>query len=138
MVDATARQPILHHWRPHFAGKFLIVGLWAFVFSSVTQLFWSVPIYAQVTGAPCDEAYLKTLPVPTPSLHRVVQLVNCSDQTLLGTANAAHNSESSPTPVLPREGTWVMLPYGSPGTPPEPKPKCPNHRYPSGMGGHRQ
>jgi len=115
MVTAALRQPILRHWQPRLAGKLLIVGLWAFVFSSVFQLFWSVPAYAQVSRVPCDEAYLKTLPVPKPKLHRVVQLVNCSDQTLLGTANAAHNSESPPTAVFPRDKTWVMLPYGSPG-----------------------
>lgn len=57
------------------------------------------------------------VPIPTvkPGLHKVVQLVNCSNQTILGTANAAHNASSPPTPVFPREKTWVMAPAGSPG-----------------------
>jgi hypothetical protein len=115
MTAATSRQPIRRRRRTCLADKVLIVALLAFGFSSVFQLFWSVPSHAQ--EAKCDAAYLATLPAPpklTPKLHRVVQLVNCSNETLLGTANAAHNSSSSPTPVFPREGTWVMLPFGSP------------------------
>jgi hypothetical protein len=68
-------------------------------------------------GSPAPEdPCLAGLPVPTPipPSHRVVQLVNCSDQTLLGAANAAFKSGQSPTAVLPREQTWVMEPTGSP------------------------
>jgi hypothetical protein len=57
---------------------------------------------------------LDNLPVPTPVLDRVVQLVNCSNQRVLGTANAAHVFGSSPIPVLPRENTWVMEPFPVP------------------------
>ncbi len=53
------------------------------------------------------------LPAPTPlnGAHRVVQLVNCSSQGILGAAPAAHQSGKQGFPVLPREGTWVMQPY---------------------------
>jgi hypothetical protein len=101
MTAATSRQPVRRGKRTRLAAKVLIVSLLAFGFSSIFQLFWSVPSHA--------EGCLASLPVPTPALHRVVQLVNCSNQTLLGTANAAHNLANSPTPVLPREGTWVMV-----------------------------
>jgi hypothetical protein len=106
MTAATSRQPVRSGKRTRLAAKVLIVSLLAFGFSSVFPLFWSVPSHAQ--------GCLASLPVPTPALHRVVQLVNCSDQTVLGAANAAHNLGNSPTPVLPREGTWVMAPKGSP------------------------
>ena len=60
------------------------------------------------------DSCLDNLPTPTPLLHRVVQLVNCSNQRVLGTANAAHVVGSPPTPVLPREKTWVMEPFPVP------------------------
>ncbi len=65
-------------------------------------------------GQPPD-ACLDGLPQPTPmpGSHRVVQLVNCSDQVLLGAANAAFHNGANPTAVLPREKTWVMQPAGS-------------------------
>jgi len=44
----------------------------------------------------------------------VVQLVNCSNQRVLGTANAAFAYGSPPTSVLPREKTWVMEPFPIP------------------------
>jgi hypothetical protein len=68
----------------------------------------SLTSFAQVD--PC----LANLPQPVPKLHRVVQLVNCSGDTLLGAANAAGQSSNSLVSVLPREGTWVMAPIGSP------------------------
>jgi hypothetical protein len=59
---------------------------------------------------------LANVPAATPAngAVRVVQLVNCSGETLLGAANAAASSGQPLTSVLPREGTWVMKPAGSP------------------------
>jgi Thaumatin family len=59
---------------------------------------------------------LANLPTPTPRspAHRVIQLVNCSDQTLLGAANAAKQPGQPLTSVFPREQTWEMKPAGSP------------------------
>src|SRR5262249_47509707 len=67
---------------------------------------------ATAESDPC----LKGLPVPTPTngAHRVVQMVNCSKETLLGAATAAFRFGNPKTPVLPREHTWVMEPVGSP------------------------
>jgi thaumatin family protein len=66
----------------------------------------------RIGGADC----LANLPTPTPSppAHRVVQLVNCSDQMLLGAANAAKQPGQPLTAVFPREQTWEMKPAGSP------------------------
>lgn len=63
-----------------------------------------------------NDRCLANLSVPTPisPAIRVVQLVNCSGETLLGAANAAGSSGQPLTSVLPREGTWVMKPFGSP------------------------
>lgn len=63
-------------------------------------------------GADC----LANVPTPTPNppAHRVIQLVNCSDQTLLGAANAAKQPGQQLSSVFPRERTWVMQPVGSP------------------------
>src|ERR1700733_1305154 len=60
------------------------------------------------------DSCLDNLPAPTPLLHKVVQLVNCSKQRVLGAANAAHIAGLAPTPVLPREKTWVMEPFPVP------------------------
>ncbi|MGH6838770.1 MAG: thaumatin family protein [Methylocella sp.] len=97
--------------RTRLAAKALMVCLLALGLSSVFQLFWNGPTHAQA-----PDACLANLPVPTPAApsHRVVQLVNCSNEKLLGTATAAHQVGKPPTPVLPREGTWVMRRYGSP------------------------
>lgn len=70
------------------------------------------------SAGPADTC-LANLPVPTPipPAHRVVQLVNCSDQTLLGAANAAKQpGPAGPTSVFPREGTWVMAPAAAGST----------------------
>lgn len=68
---------------------------------------------ARSRGAdPC----LEKLPVPQlkSGLHRVIQLVNCSNEAVLGTANAAQQLGSNPVSVMPREGTWLMKPAGAP------------------------
>jgi len=61
------------------------------------------------------DACLANVPTPTvkPGLHRVVQLVNCSDEDLLGTANAAQQKGGQPVPVLPESGSWVIGKAGS-------------------------
>lgn len=59
------------------------------------------------TGDPCLDA----VPLPTvkDGLHRVVQLVNCSQrEVMLGAANAAEQLGGQQLPVLPREGTWQL------------------------------
>ena len=116
----------------------LVVALLAFGLSSVFQLFWTVRAQtdeaSNVTNSAsdqletvgqdlgsCDQAYLNSLPVPKVNkdqqLHRVIQLVNCSNQALLGAANAAQkDSGKGLVSVLPREDTWVMEPItGPPG-----------------------
>ena len=78
---------------------------------------------ACVTNVPGQSAYEASLPVPTPmpGNNYVVQLVNESNVTILGSANAPNGSSAFPGgpvpgPVLlePREGTWVMQPLGAP------------------------
>ncbi len=105
-MTAASRQPIRRYKRTR--GKVLIISLLAFGFSSILLLLGTV------AGHAAPDSCLDNLPVPAPALHRVVQLVNCSNQTVLGTANAAHVAGQPPTPVFPREKTWVMLPAGSP------------------------
>lgn len=62
-----------------------------------------------------NDSCLANLPIPspTPGLDRVIQLVNCSNQTILGTADAAAQAPNPPVSVFPREGTWVMGPTGT-------------------------
>ncbi len=76
-------------------------------FSLVLLMFCTVRVQAQGT---CSQSYLDGLPqpVPIPPAVKVVQLVNCSDQVLLGAANAAHQANQPGFPVYPREGTWEM------------------------------
>ncbi len=92
------------------------VTFFACAFSLVFPLFLTVQLQAQNKGKnDCGtKAYLDSLPVPIPKYHRVVQLVNCSDQVLLGAANAGHTAGAPPFPVFPREGTWEMQAYGAP------------------------
>jgi hypothetical protein len=70
---------------------------------------------AQDENAYCgSDDYLKNLPVnppKDPNTKRQVQLVNCSDQVVLGAANAARSLGQPPWPVFPQEGTWVMQPF---------------------------
>ena len=61
-----------------------------------------------------SQAYLDSLPVKPPkdpTTKRQVQLVNCSDQVVLGAANAARAKDQPAWPVFPQEGTWVMQPF---------------------------
>ena len=92
----------------------LIFSFLAFGFGSG---LWSLPGQAAGRAARlAEETCLDQLPPPPkpiPPAVRVVQLVNCSDQTLLGAANAAHAAGQPATPVFPREGTWVMAPASS-------------------------
>jgi hypothetical protein len=90
----------------------------AFVLVLVFQQFFSVDVRAQERRPrdPAPDPCLADLPVPAPipPAIRVVQLVNCSDQVLLGAANAAGVAGHPLTSVFPREGSWVMEPAGSP------------------------
>jgi hypothetical protein len=90
-----------------FAGRLGVAAFFPLVFSLILILFGTSRSYA---ADPC----LDNLPAPTPLLHRVVQLVNCSNQRVLGAANAAHVPGSPPVAVLPREKTWVMEPFPVP------------------------
>ena len=91
----------------------------------VLSLLQALPVQAQQQaclsgGGVCSQDWLdNTLPIPPLNgSKRVVQLVNCSCETLLGAANAAHQSGKQVRfPVFPREGTWVIPPYGTTGTP---------------------
>jgi hypothetical protein len=105
MTEAILRHRIWSHKKTHASGKLLIAALLALGLGSV----WNSTGHAQL------DACLNTLPTPTPNLasHRVVQLVNCSDATLLGAANAAGRPGQPLTSVLPREQTWVMEPMVS-------------------------
>jgi hypothetical protein len=126
-----ASPPTIHrHQRSRAVGRILILALLAFVFSSLFRMSRTVNAHAddasdsidqpsdqsgslQAIATPAPDACLDSLPIPTPAagLHRVVQLVNCSNQVVLGTANAAQQKGGQPLPVLPREGTWVMQPF---------------------------
>jgi len=105
LTPASPRSRAKHHGRALLTQK-LLMALWLLGLSSVLPLFF--------TGHANAESCAKDVPVPEQrGSTRVVQLVNCTDQTLLGTANAAHRAGFDPTPVFPREGTWVMEPVGS-------------------------
>jgi hypothetical protein len=128
--------------RNRMVEKILIVSLFAFVLNSLPQTSLTLDaradeLSALMNSSPGQSANhgqaknpdgkLKAVKdpclvsVPTPQLksglHRVVQLVNCSQtETLLGTANAAEQLGQQALPVLPREGTWEMRPF-NPGAP---------------------
>ena len=70
----------------------------------------SVHVHAQNSG-PCDDTYLKSLPLPVVKNDRVVQIVNCTDQVLLGATNAGHRISEPPYPAFPDENTWIMQPF---------------------------
>src|SRR5262245_20579529 len=123
------------HRRPRLVGTVLIVARLAFGLGLGFQLLGTASTQAAELSAlthagsnqlekaaanhrakaeadPC----LEGLPVPTPmnGAHRVVQMVNCSKETLLGASTAAFRFGNPKTPVLSREHTWVMEPVGSP------------------------
>jgi hypothetical protein len=104
-MTTTCPPPIRTYGR--LADRLAVVSLLPLAFSLILLLFGTVRGYA---ADPC----LDNLPAPTPLLHRVVQLVNCSNQRVLGTANAPHIAGLPPIPVLPRENTWVMEPFPVP------------------------
>ena len=80
----------------------------AFAFSLVFPLFLTVRVEAQ-----CSDDYLKSIPPPVAAIGavRVVQLVNCTNQVLLGATNAARQPGNIGFPVFPEEKTWVMQPF---------------------------
>lgn len=117
-----------HALRTLLSGSFLPLALLSLGCSLIFSTLCAVRVQAQQSclsgGDVCSQAYLDSLPVPTPmnGAHRVVQLVNCSCQTVLGAANAAHQSGQQGFPVFPREGSWIMQPYGTAGTKNNPNP----------------
>ena len=132
-IRTAIPQAIHRHQLSRAVERILIVALLAFGLSSIFQSFWTVGAHAdEVSDSTSDQsedlgqaenpdlkseldtclAGLKT-PDLKPGLHRVIQLVNCSDQTVLGTANAAQQKGGQELPVLPEEGTWIMQPAGS-------------------------
>jgi hypothetical protein len=81
MAEATRRPRIWLGRKIGLSAAMLIAALLALGLG----LVWSGTAHAQA------DACMSNLPVPTPKppSHRVVQLVNCSNATLLGAANAA-------------------------------------------------
>ena len=67
-------------------------------------------------------------PTPNPPAHRVVQLVNCSDQTLLGAANAAKQ------PGQPKFGVPARKNLGNATCRQSQFRTCLDHRHPTAMG----
>lgn len=94
------------------AGMFLgFAFTWLLTFPALTAQAQNDPGSAVVCGS---QAYLDALPVKPPKssdTKRQVQLVNCSDQVLLGAANAARAANQPAWPVFPQENTWVMQPF---------------------------
>src|ERR1700733_4373457 len=84
------------------------IWLIAFLISGAGLIFspMRTPQVSAAT-ATCSQAYLNSLPAPKPlgDAVRVVQLINCSSQTLLGAANAAAAGGGTPVPTFPRENT---------------------------------
>ena len=117
MVESSSSNGLACAMRPRIHRAYLATSLMILGAGLVLSLLYGIPAQAQLRSISgedvCSEAYLDGLPAPAPlnGAHRVVQLVNCSSQTLLGAAPAAHQSGKQGFPVLPREGTWVMQPY---------------------------
>jgi len=110
-------KPVLRGIWSRLAGLTLVALLLGLALASSLRPLRPLTARAQ-EGAPIADASdpcLANLPVPNvaPGLHRVVQLVNCSNQTILGTANAAGVAPGPVVSVMPREGTWVMGAVGS-------------------------
>jgi hypothetical protein len=101
------------------AGLSLVLMLLALGLSSSLRPLRAVTARAQesapTANSDASDPCLANLTVPSvaPGLHRVVQMVNCSNQTILGTANAAGVAPGPVVSVLPREGTWVMGAIGT-------------------------
>ncbi len=116
------------HRRSHLHRSFLTASLMMLGACLVLSLLQATPVQAQQSclsgGDVCSQSYLDSLPQPAPlnGAHRVVQLVNCSCQTLLGATTASHRAGNQGFPVVPREGTWIMQPYGTKGTQDNPNP----------------
>ena len=125
LLPGLRQQPSSRH---PLSGSFLPVAMFTLGCGLILTALCAVQLQAQQTcasgGSVCSQAYLDSLPVAMPmnGAHRVVQLVNCSCQTVLGAANAAHQSGLQGFPVFPREGTWIMQPYGTKGTQNNPYP----------------
>lgn len=128
MVESSSSNGLAGGKRPRIHRASLTASLMILGAGLALSLLQAIPVQAQQTclsgGDVCSQAYLDSLPFPIPPLgsKRVVQLVNCSCQTLLGAADAAHQSGKQGFPVFPREGTWIMQPYGTKGTPDNPNP----------------
>jgi len=128
MRESSFSKGFACHRRPRPHRSFHSASLIVLAAGLILSLLPAIPVEAQQSCHSgqdvCSQAYLDSLPFPIPPLgqHRVVQLVNCSCQTLLGAADTAHRSGEPGYPVLPREGTWVMQPYGTKGTPDNPNP----------------
>ncbi len=90
-----ARRTFLHRILSNAALLILALGL-------ILSMYGTVQ--AQVVCG--SKAYLDSLPVKppkNPSIKRQVQLINCSDQVILGAASAAHEAGLPPYPVFPQE-----------------------------------
>jgi hypothetical protein len=100
-------------------GLTLVVMLLALALASILRPLRAPTARAQesapAASSDASDPCLANLPIPSvaPGLNRVVQMVNCSNQTILGTANAAGVAPGPVVSVFPREGTWVMGAVGS-------------------------
>ncbi len=115
MTVQAARWSFHNHGRVRLAFETAIAALLALWVAAVCWLCWGDPGLAapRSLNPPDSGNCLANLPVKAPQAgsHRVVQLVNCSNQILLGAANGAYRAGFASTPVFPREQTWVMQPY---------------------------
>src|SRR5215470_1547109 len=90
----------------------------ACAFALLFTLLFTASMQAQMEPPCGSKRYLQQLVVPPPkdpSIKRQVQLINCSDQVVLGAATASHAAGSPGWPVFPQSGTWVMEKY-TPGS----------------------
>ncbi len=88
-----------------------LVFLWFLIISAPTAKAQSDPTL--VCGSNEYLAQLPVKPPKSPDIQRQVQLVNCSDQVLLGAVNAAHAVGQPLWPAFPQEDTWVMQPFNA-------------------------
>jgi Thaumatin family len=100
--------------------RLLLIALMTFVFGALLQTLNARAQSPRLSASPNKvksqlDACLVKVPTPEvkPSLHRVIQLVNCSNQNLLAAANAAQQKGGQPVPVLPESGSWVIKKAGS-------------------------